>query len=91
MARAYELGLPFAVLLPTDSIQRTKFGNLAKAHGVTVYVLNPAPKFFVDGEKNSKFVCATSWYLGNLPHHKQGLVEVIWTPTWEVIEEEEDL
>ena len=77
MARAYELGLPFAVLLPTDSIQRTKFGNLAEAHGVTVYVLNPAPKFYVDSEK--KFVCTTSWYLGNLPHQRQGVVELVWT------------
>ena len=84
MKRAYELKLPFAVLLPTDSIQRQKFGKLAYDHGVTVYMLNPSPKFLVNGEK--KYVCATSWYMGNLPEQRKEMVEVIWTPAWTELE-----
>ena len=92
MERAYELKLPFAVLLPTKCLQTKKFGQLMHTHGVSVYVLNPEPTFWVNGEK--KFVGPTSWYLGNLPHHRPGGVQVIWAPIWsleDAEDEEEDL
>ena len=74
-----ELGLPFAVLLPTDSMQRVGVGKLLYNYGSSIYVLNPMPRFYVDGEK--KNVCSTSWYFGNLPQHKKGKVELFWWPT----------
>ena len=90
----YALGLPFAVLLPTSTMQLKKMGNLLQEHGTTVCILHPAPRFYKDGKK--KVVCPSSWFFGNLSHHRQNLVETFWWPTRgpvskaECGEEEED-
>lgn len=70
MTRAYELGLPFAILLLSKYIQRKNCGRMVYEHGVSVYNAQSIVPIYHQRRKKNR-----------LPTKPKGVVELIWMPT----------
>jgi len=64
LERAYELGKPFAFLLPLTTLEGIARGNMFGEHGVQVVV--PNRRFNFKPEKNSGAWFQTSWFTHGL-------------------------
>jgi hypothetical protein len=78
LARAYEIGRPFAFLLPLTALEGQKRQALYRQHGLQVIVLNRRVKFLTPGKKEGGAWFAVAWYTWGL-----GLPEslIFWDPT----------
>ena len=76
LAKLYFSGLPFAVLLPTNTIQTKGLFSLLQNWGCTIIIMVPPPLFLVEGKKRKVVDCC--WFLGNFPNNKQGVLETIY-------------
>ena len=66
----------YALLLPTSTLQSKGLFTLLQTFGCTVLILNPPPPFLVNGKKKNVVDC--SWFIGNGPNNKPGVVETIY-------------
>lgn len=68
--RAIECGMPFALLLPLESLGNKKIAQMVEENGVVIGILTPQPKFLHNGElKSYPGVCG--WFLGNFNDSKK--------------------
>ena len=67
LQRCYELGKPFALLMPLAALDTVKRQSLYKRHGLEVLILRSQVTFKNLAGKSARFVCG--WFChGILPH-----------------------
>jgi len=69
LKKAFELGKPFAFLLPTKALGEQKRGDMFRKYGIQLIVPNKRINFIIPSKKQSPWFHA-SWfcYKLNLPH-----------------------
>ena len=91
LKKLYELGKPFAVLLPFDTASYVACGSLFDRYGVTIMLIFPRPFFMHKGKKVNP--TATAYFVGNAGNTK--ISNLIYLrkqePTLEELEDEETI
>jgi len=69
LARCYELGKPFALLMPLTALEGKKRGNLYRKHGIQLIIPNKRINFETPSGKGSGAWFQTAWFTWkmNLP------------------------
>lgn len=68
LARCYDLGLPFALLMPADTLFAASANKLFQKHGVEIFIVNPRIDFYMPekGWDGAGAQMATAWFTWGL-------------------------